>query len=41
MAADSELEYLVRFIEEVTTTLIVDNFKDSTKNLPEFGPNFN
>ena len=28
MAADSELEYLTVFIEEVTTSLIVDNYKD-------------
>ena len=30
--ADSELEYLVRLIEEITTSLIVDNFKD-TRNI--------
>ena len=28
MAADSELDYLVVFIEEVTTTLIVDSYED-------------
>ncbi len=28
MADDSELEYLTTFIEEVTTSLIVDNYKD-------------
>jgi len=32
MAVDSELEYLVRLIEEITTDLIVDNFKD-TRNI--------
>ena len=32
MATDSELEYLVRLIEEITTSLIVDNFKD-TRNI--------
>ena len=28
MAADSELDYLVVFIEEVTTALIVDSYED-------------
>ena len=32
MAVDSELEYLVRLVEEITTSLIVDNFKD-TRNI--------
>jgi len=32
LADDSELEYLVTLIEEITTSLIVDNFKD-TRNI--------